>query len=234
MPSNSSADATAKTFVEFVNLIESLDLVSNTPIFRGQAFEGNLLPGIARSDPSKNTTELERTMLKQFSLVAANQIPNGLTELDILVLAQHHGMRTRLLDWTSNPLAALWFACNDKNAGDVFVYALDTKDAVISDPYAKDPFSQGKTRVFQPRLSNSRIVAQQGWFTLHCYSTKNARWIPLEKNSDLKMRLITIEIPNAARSEMLKSINRHGTSTRTLFPDLDGICNHLNWQDGVA
>src|SRR3990167_649602 len=234
MPANTSADVTAKTFVDFVNLVESLELVSNTPIFLGQAIEGNLLPGIARLDPSRNTLELERSMLKQFYLLAANQILAGQTELDLLVLAQHHGLRTRLLDWTSNPLAALWFACSDRTPGDVFVYALDTKDAVFNDPYTKDPFTHGKTKVFQPRLSNERIVSQQGWFTLHCFSNKNQRWVPLEKNTELKMRLITIEIPAMARAEMLKSISRHGTSARTLFPDLDGICRHINWLDGVA
>ena len=234
MPTDTSADASANSFVNFVNLIESLHLVSGTPIFRGQAVEGNLLPGIARQDRLRDTTQLERSMLRQLSLVAANQLQPGIGELDLLVIAQHHGMRTRLLDWTSNPLAALWFACVDQTPGDVFVYAFDTQDALLEEPYSKNPFEHGETKVFQPRLNNPRIVAQQGWFSLHCFSPHSCQWVPLEKSAELKGRLITIEVPSDSRPEILQSIARHGTSTRTLFPDLDGICRHLNWQDGVA
>ena len=234
MPTHLASDASVTGFAEFVNLIESLHLVSGSPIFRGQAVKGMLLPGIARQDAERDTTELERTMLDQLSLVAASQLPNGLTELDLMVIAQHHGMKTRLLDWTSNPLAALWFACNDRTPGDVFVYVFDTQDALMNQPYTSSPFDHGQTKVFQPRLNNSRIIAQQGWFTLHCFSPRSARWVPLEKNSDLKLRLITIEIPEASRPAILQSIARHGTSTRTLFPDLDGVCKHLNWLHGVA
>ena len=230
---HTGSNASASSFIDFVNLIESLHLVSGTPIFRGQSVEGNLLPGIARGDPLRDTTDLEKDMLNQLSLVAATQLPAQLTDLDLLVIAQHHGMKTRLLDWTSNPLAAAWFACNDTKEGDVFVYAFDTQDALLESPYSVGPFDHGETKVFQPRQNNPRIVAQQGWFTLHCFSPRSTRWVPLEKNADLKSRLIQIEIPADSRTEMLESINRHGTSTRNLFPDLDGICRHLNWRMGA-
>ena len=76
MPTYSASDASVTGFAEFVSLIESLHLVSGSPIFRGQAVKGMLLPGIARQDAERDTTELERTMLDQLSLVAASQLPN--------------------------------------------------------------------------------------------------------------------------------------------------------------
>lgn len=228
------ADASAKNLVEFVGLIDSLDLVSSAPIFRGQPTAGNLLPGIARRDPTQDTTSIEREMLRQFSLVGAHLLPAVATSLDQLVIAQHHEMRTRLLDWTSSPLAAAWFACSSRQSGDVYVYAFDTQDELLDDPYTFDPFHHGETKVFQPRQNNARIVAQQGWFSLHTFSKKSKCWVSLDKNEKLKKRLILIEIPEESRVEMLKSISRHGTSMRTLFPDLVGICRDLNWRNDAA
>lgn len=216
----------------FIGHTSNFDLLAEVVIFRGQAVKGNLVPAIARADVKSDTTALERKMLNQFTLMGAFLLPNPTPHtLELLVIAQHYGLKTRLLDWTSNPLAALWFACADKGSGDAYVYALEADHVLTLNVYRRnDPFTVPNTRVFQPRLNNARIVAQHGWFTLHRYSKSSSMFVPLEINRDTKDSLTEFRIYERKRSELLRELDVHGVSHRTLFPDLTGLCAHLNWK----
>lgn len=217
-----------RSVAEIIEKVEALFSSEEHVVFRGQAEQGNLLPGIAREHPMLNSVELEKAMLRQLQLQGCALLGEARSDLDCLVAAQHYGMKTRLLDWSGSMLAAAWFACSDYEKGDVYIYCLPTKGLINANVYERGPFDFRATKVFQPRLSNERVSVQDGWFTLHAYSNKSARYVSLERNAIIKTKLVELRIPAETRPAILKGLSRCGVGKRTLFPGLDGLCQHLN------
>ncbi|WP_421134125.1 FRG domain-containing protein [Alteromonas sp. A079] len=218
---------------DYIEIIGTFDLSSPNSqfLFRGQDVKGNLLPSIARKIPSEDTTVKEKQMLDNIRMMGAAFLKESEnTDLDHLVLAQHHSMKTRLLDWSTNPLVALWFACNSKEDRDVYVYILDPSKFLNKSVYENDPFKQEETCVFQPRLNNNRIIAQHGWFTLHRFSKSSNAFVPLEKNRKVKEFIHELKIAKKSKPDLLNELDKYGISNRTLFPDLEGLCTYQNWK----
>jgi hypothetical protein len=223
-----------KDLSEYIDEVNVSDIFYKHVVFRGQPVRGNLIPSIARTKPTVDSTAQEKELLRQLRLMGAShiKIPDA-HALELLVLAQHSGLKTRLLDWTSNPLAALWFASTDPKENDVFVYELNAGDLLTEDPYSQDPFAIKQTTAFQPRLNNPRIIAQHGWFTLHKYAETQGRFVSLEKAAKVKDKLTEYRIPANSKKSLLGILDRHGINRKTLFPDLEGLCLHLNWKHPV-
>jgi hypothetical protein len=223
------------SFQDFLYHIETIELMGyDINLFRGQSTNRPLLPTICRDDPKKDTTKIEIEMLEDFKRRSSLLISrNFASDWEWLVYAQHFGLKTRLLDWTNNPLVALWFACQDQYSMNEssFLYILSCDNNMQVDiSKNKSPFENNSTKILRPTLNNERIVAQSGWFTAHRYSKPSNQFVTLEKNISIKSKLTEIEIPAEFKKDLLRKLSMFGVNSRTVFPDVNGLSLHLNWK----
>src|SRR5947207_725092 len=99
---------------------------SDTTVYRGQRLSTwSLRPGLLRAEPRIPGTHLfvEQILLREFKERVRLLLPSlPHDEWEWLALAQHHGLLTRLLDWTGNPLVALFFAVERSGDTDSVVW----------------------------------------------------------------------------------------------------------------
>jgi hypothetical protein len=206
-------------------------------IFRGQRIDKPLLPRLARLARPGRFLETERLMIDEFkrtSLALADRDPTS--EWDLLATAQHHGLPTRLLDWTYNALAGLWFAVEERPRilkgaiQDGVVWLLKTRVSdYVNEATRTSPFGNGVTRIYRPRFVTRRIAAQAGVFTVHKVM-KGETLIALDKNKYFSTRLVKLMIPAKRFVHIRGELDRCGVNRFSLFPDLDGLCTHLKWR----
>ena len=176
----------------------------------------------------------EEKMLKDFQrrgIAFLRTVPRS--EYEWLALAQHHGMPTRLLDWTSSALAALWFAiCKKENKdGDGAVWILTFEDSnIIKHWENKSPLEITKTQILFPPHIASRVRAQGSVFTIHKFNGRT-KPLPIDKEKSYKNKLTKLRIPSGKFSNIKFSLNRCGLNQVTLFPDLGGLCEHIAWRN---
>lgn len=205
-------------------------------LYRGQEKDDPLLPKMAREKLlSKDIAQKEQNIISEFRKLACPftdyKFKNN--EWDMLALAQHHGLPTRLLDWTENPLAALWFALVKENPETDFRYVyrlILNGDEIFDINLGTKPFDLNQTGVFRPNHVTKRITVQTGWFSVH--NCIKGKFISLNDQKNFSKRLAKYKIPNDPLliKDILIRLDRLGINHFTLFPDVDGLSKYLEWR----
>lgn len=230
--------------------------------YRGQPEDLPPLPGVLRPDflSSCNDDEIkmkptgqrlwnkERTINRQFRRMSASLVPAGTSAVGLYLLAQHHGFPTRLMDWSMNPLAALYFSVADCLDKDGVVFVMNAKnlmepvevrdskvEAVVRSVFGDSDVPEGP-EIFPllPDLYAGRMLQQSSCFTLHAPPL----WlntVGLDLSYEGRFSITPGEIPGVVKhivpkevkSKLRLTLRRLGVTGATLFPDLDHVASEI-------
>ncbi|SEJ16786.1 FRG domain-containing protein [Cyclobacterium xiamenense] len=228
-------------------------LLSETHViwwFRGHSdYSWKLLPSLWREYSKTQESYMTREFLFK-ARARTTLFPGAGDNSGWLSLMQHHGLPTRLLDWSKSPLIALYFAVNDyhrhsnisseKDAciwmlcpgqmneyfgHENLIYPVDSNSSLelINQAFYTDRNDNLGVIATSAIETHKRIIMQQSAFTIHSETNSLES---LQPNSNW---LRKIKIPQNTLAEIAFELEILGIKLSSVFPDLDNLSKEIKY-----
>ncbi len=204
----------------FINKVVANALDGVTTIFRGHSsdkYELKASVGRIKGYTLEKEKELFLEFKKQYRPYT-RECPE--TDLELLFMAQHYGVPTRLLDWTFNPLIALYFATKENGNNDGKIYSINLHEAFKVEQLTDTSLSingilcMDGCKYVVPHYTDNRYYNQKSLFLL-----TNMPW---KKFTFADHETVYI-VKSEAKSQIRKELALLGIDEPYVFPTLDNL-----------
>lgn len=214
------------------DLVDLVDRIEQKGfLYRGQSkHEYGLTPSLGRYAGKAKERDFDLDFKCEHALsIFQSELPEYYgkqlnSEMELLALAQHHGLPTKLIDWSLSPLIALYFAVEKNLSQDAALFVLDTNKAELKwfhdRNYQHQKEDELDSFIYMPRHVTPRLKSQQGVFTYH----KN-----YQKDQGSLEFITKYIIPGKDVSSIRFQLLCLGITEKVIYSDLDGFCRDLRF-----